>query len=63
MAESPARPGPRGKYAVCIEAAREHGTYQLIRHEMEFNGTPKTAPLTGNVEIASASLEYRKAAR
>lgn len=52
-----------GKYAVCIEAAREHGTYQLIRYEMEFNGTPKTVPLPGNVEIASASLEYRKAAR
>ena len=52
-----------GKYAICIEAAREHGTYQLIRHEMEFNGTPKTVPLSGNVEIASASLEYRKTAR
>jgi thiamine biosynthesis lipoprotein ApbE len=52
-----------GRYAVCIEAAREHGTYQLIRHEMEFNGTAQSVPLKGNVEIASANLEYRKAAR
>lgn len=51
-----------GKYTVCIEAAREHGTYQLIRQEMEFNETPKLIQLPGNTEIASASLDYRKAA-
>ena len=51
-----------GKYTVCIEAVREHGTYQLIRQEMEFNETPKQIQLPGNTEIASASLDYRKAA-
>ena len=52
-----------GRYAVCIEAAREHGTYQLIRHEMEFNGMAQSVPLKGNVEIAAANLAYRKVAR
>lgn len=50
-----------GKYTVCIEAAREHGTYQLIRQEVDFSGTPKQFPLAGNVEVSAASLDYRKA--
>ncbi|MDX2031586.1 MAG: DUF2271 domain-containing protein [Blastocatellia bacterium] len=49
-----------GKYTVFIEAAREHGTYQQIRQEMEFTGVPKQINLAGNVEITSASLDYRK---
>jgi hypothetical protein len=49
-----------GNYTVCIEAAREHGTYQMVRQELECKKTPKLINLTGNVEIASASIEYRK---
>ena len=49
-----------GKYTVVIEASREHGTYQLIRQEMDFNGVPKQIDLPGNIEIASASLDYHK---
>jgi thiamine biosynthesis lipoprotein ApbE len=49
-----------GKYTVFIEAAREHGTYQLMRQEIDFNGAPKQFNLPGNTEIASASLDYRK---
>lgn len=52
-----------GKYTVFIEAAREHGTYQLMRQEMDFSGAPKQFNLAGNVEIASASLDYRKKSR
>jgi thiamine biosynthesis lipoprotein ApbE len=52
-----------GKYTVFIEAAREHGTYQLMRQEIDFNGAPKQFNLTGNVEIANASLDYRKRTR
>jgi len=48
-----------GKYTICIEAAREHGTYQLIRQDMEFNKTEQVA-LTPNTEIASAGLDYHK---
>lgn len=50
-----------GKYTVCIEAAREHGAYQVIRQEVDFNGAPKQLQLPGNQEIASASLDYHKA--
>lgn len=51
-----------GKYTVCLEVAREHGTYQLIRQEIDFGGSapsPKQIPLQANPEVAAASLEYR----
>jgi hypothetical protein len=54
------KPVKAGKYTVVIEAAREHGTDQLMHQEMDFNGSPKQAQLPGAVEIASASLEYHK---
>lgn len=47
-------------YTIYIEAAREHGTYQLIQQDMEFKGAAKQITLTNNTEIASASLDYRK---
>lgn len=49
-----------GKYVVKIEASREHGTYQLMRQEIEWNDSPKTFNLTGNIEISAATLELRK---
>jgi thiamine biosynthesis lipoprotein len=49
-----------GKYTVKIEAAREHGTYQLMRQEIDLDETPKTISIPGGVEIASATLDYRK---
>ncbi len=49
-----------GKYSVCLEVAREHGTYQIIRQEMDFNGNPKQITLNGNTEVASASVDYRR---
>lgn len=49
-----------GKYTVYIEAAREHGTYQLMRQEMDFRGNPQQVNLAGNAEIAAATLNYRK---
>jgi FAD:protein FMN transferase len=51
-----------GKYTVYIEAAREHGTYQLMHQEVDCNGQPAKADLKGNVEIAGASLDYHKIA-
>lgn len=55
---------PDGAYTLYIEAAREHGTYQLIRVPVTFEGKPFTADPEGNVEVKSAHVEYRsKAAR
>ncbi len=51
--------GP-GSYTVCIEAAREHGTYQLIRKEVTIGDKPFAEELKGNVEVKSASIEYRR---
>jgi thiamine biosynthesis lipoprotein len=49
-----------GKYTVMIEAAREHGSYQLMHQEIDFNASPKQFQLPGDVEIASATLDYHK---
>jgi thiamine biosynthesis lipoprotein len=52
-----------GKYTVMIEAVREHGSYQLMHQEIDFNGSPKQFQLPGDVEIASATLDYHKIVR
>ncbi len=51
---------PRGEYTISIEAAREHGTYQCIRRTVTLADKPFSEVLKGNVEIKSASLEYRR---
>jgi len=51
-----------GIYTVYVEAAREHGTYQSIRKQVTLAGKPFTEELKGNVEIKSASIEYRRKA-
>jgi hypothetical protein len=50
---------PLGKYTVFIEAAREHGTYQLIKQEMKFNGKSASQTLPGGEEMTAASLVYK----
>lgn len=49
---------PAGKYTFYVEAAREHGTYQLIKHPIEI-GKPIQETLKGNAEIKSVKLEYQ----
>ncbi len=49
-----------GPYTITIEAAREHGTYQSIRKQVLLEGKPFTEELKGNVEIKSATIEYRR---
>jgi hypothetical protein len=51
---------PSGKYTIYIEAAREHGTYQLIKQEVEWSTKAKHIDITGGVEITSASLDFHK---
>jgi hypothetical protein len=59
-AGKPVRPGT---YTVYIEAAREHGTYQIIREQMDFSGTPKHVALPGGTEISAATLDYQQVGR
>lgn len=51
-----------GKYTVVIEAAREHGTYQVMKQDIEIKKNPsqQSFNLAGNVEISAASVELRK---
>ena len=51
-----------GEYTLFIEAAREHGTYQSIRRQVSLSNKPFSEDLKGNVEIRSASVEYRRKA-
>jgi thiamine biosynthesis lipoprotein len=50
----------QGEYTVCIEAAREHGTYQILRESVTAGSKPTRVSLGSNVEIKGASVEYRK---
>jgi thiamine biosynthesis lipoprotein ApbE len=49
---------PPGKYTLLIEAAREHGTYQLIKHNFELGKNSFDETLKGNVEISAAKVKY-----
>ncbi|WAC19935.1 DUF2271 domain-containing protein [Luteolibacter sp. SL250] len=49
---------PAGEYTLYIEAAREKGTYQIIKHPFKV-GEAFTKDLGGNVEIKSASVDYQ----
>lgn len=51
---------PSGNYTFYLEAAREHGTYQLMKHPFAAGGDPFQAELKGNEEIQGATLEYRR---
>jgi thiamine biosynthesis lipoprotein len=54
------KPAPAGTYTVYVEAAREHGTYQLMKQDISFPGTARHFDLPGNAEITAASLDYHK---
>jgi hypothetical protein len=49
-----------GKYTVSVESSREHGTYQIDRQEMTFNGTPQTLEFKPGTELGVVSFEYHK---
>ncbi|MFL5620766.1 MAG: DUF2271 domain-containing protein [Gemmatimonadaceae bacterium] len=50
----------QGGYRVLIEAAREHGTYQLMQQDLTLGTKPVAADLGSNEEIGRARVEYRR---
>ncbi|MEL7267307.1 MAG: DUF2271 domain-containing protein [Planctomycetota bacterium] len=55
---------PNGEYTLCLEAARENGTYKIIRQKVQLGDKPiEKTKLKGNIEIAAASFSYRPASR
>jgi thiamine biosynthesis lipoprotein ApbE len=49
-----------GTYTIYIEAAREHGTYQIMKQEINCKKKPERFEIPGNIEVSSASVEYKK---
>ena len=47
-----------GDYFVCIEAAREHGPYELIREQMTLGAAATSATFPDNGELSAASAAY-----
>ncbi len=54
------KPVKAGKYTVCIEAAREHGGYDIDRQEVEFDAKPKQMTLPAAHELGAVKIDYRK---
>jgi hypothetical protein len=50
----------QGTYRVVIEAAREHGSYQLMQQDVTIGAKPVAIDLPGNEEIGRAHVEYRR---
>ena len=53
---------PQGTYTVCVEAAREHGTYQSMREAVTIGSQPFQKAIGSNIEIKGANVVYRKRA-
>lgn len=54
------KPLPDGKYTLYIEAAREHGTYQLMKSPFTLGTGDFELKLEGNIEIKAASMSFKK---
>ncbi|WP_216319057.1 DUF2271 domain-containing protein [Deinococcus aestuarii] len=52
---------PQGDYYVCIETAREHGPYSLVREKVTVAATSFKKTLTANNDIEAASVSFGKA--
>ncbi len=54
------KPVKSGKYTICIEASREHGGYDVERHELDLANTPQQAQLAAAKELGAVTIDYRK---
>lgn len=50
----------QGEYTLCIEAARQHGTYQLISQKLTVESHSFQVTLPNNIEVKDATVEFRK---
>ena len=56
------KPVKPGKYTVYLEVVREHGTYQIMKQQMDLTGAPAQVSFPANTEVAEASFDYHKVA-
>jgi FAD:protein FMN transferase len=52
------KPLPAGDYTFYLEAVREHGTYQILKHPIKTGGEPFKATLEEGIEIKGVTLDY-----
>lgn len=52
-----------GTYTVCVELAREHGTYQVTRQTLSLARTPIRVDLAPNTELAGGWVDYHAVAK
>lgn len=53
------KPLKPGKYALCLEAAREHGTHQFVREPIEWSDKPiAKKELKGGTEFSAVSYRF-----
>ena len=51
-----------GEYTICVEAVREHGSYQFDRRKVTLGTEPFSAELPAGDEIGGVSIDYRRVA-
>ncbi|TSA86837.1 DUF2271 domain-containing protein [Deinococcus detaillensis] len=58
------KPAAQGDYFVCVENAREHGPYGLVREKITLGTTPlkKTLDSGSDADLSSVTVDYRKKA-
>lgn len=49
---------PADTYRLCVEAAREHGPYELVQHDVNLGAKPASFDLTPSGELTAASAKY-----
>ena len=52
-------PVVQGDYFVCIEAAREHGPYEIVREQISIGAEPFVKPLAAKGELQDVTVELR----
>jgi thiamine biosynthesis lipoprotein ApbE len=54
------KPVKAGQYTICIEAAREHGGYDIQRRELNFDSQPQQVALPAANELGAVTIDYHK---
>jgi hypothetical protein len=57
LTDAAGRPVAAGDYHVCIEAAREHGPYSLVRGQVTLGDGDVTTELTPDGELSDATID------
>lgn len=52
---------PQGDYYLCVEAAREHGPYSLVREKVTVGSATYKKTLAANNDVESVSVSFNKA--